>query len=182
LILNPLRDDKEAEILLKEAMAAFKSNPDRFMAAPKWFQDLYIKAFNFAAKAHKDQKVPGTDLPYIVHLVLVSMEIMAVLAVEDGLDGDLAIQCALLHDVIEDTDTTFEDVLRVFTPDIAYGVLALTKDDEVGSDIEDKHERKKLMVTDSLNRIPVKASKSRIDQSCYRFKKRWPDHFRRRNR
>ena len=67
---------------------------------PGWSQEKYIKAYNFAAEAHKGQKVPGTDLPYIMHLSLVSMEIMAALSVENDLDGDLAIQCALLHDTI----------------------------------------------------------------------------------
>jgi (p)ppGpp synthase/HD superfamily hydrolase len=94
----------------------------------RWSQDLYIKAFMFAVEVHKDQKVPGSDLPYIVHLALVSMEVMAALSVEDGLDGDLAVQCALLHDVVEDTDTTIEDVYKKFGPEIARGVRALTKD------------------------------------------------------
>ena len=55
----------------------------------KWSQDLFIKEQNFSRKAHQGQKVPGSDLAYIVHLNLVSMEIMAALWVEDGLDGDL---------------------------------------------------------------------------------------------
>ena len=119
----------------------------------KWSQDLYIKALKFVAKAHKDQKVPGSDMPYIVHLVLVSMEIMAVLSIEDGLDGDLAVQCALLHDVIEDTKVPYEEVKAEYGSAVADGVLALTKDDKVGSDIENKQEHKKLMMADSLNRI-----------------------------
>ena len=56
------------------------------------------------------------------------MEVIAVLAVEEGLDGDLAVQCALLHDAIEDTMTTFKDVAQEFGPLVARGVLALTKD------------------------------------------------------
>ena len=119
----------------------------------KWSQDLYIKALKFVAKAHKNQKVPGSNLPYIVHLNLVSMEIMAALSVEDGLNGDLAVQCALLHDVIEDADVPHEKVKSEFGSVVADGVLALTKDEKVGSDIEDKHKRKELMMADSLHRI-----------------------------
>jgi (p)ppGpp synthase/HD superfamily hydrolase len=119
----------------------------------KWSQDLYIKAHKFAAEVHKDQKVPGSDLPYIVHLALVSMEVMAALSVEDGLDGDLAVQCALLHDVIEDAKVTREKVEAKFTSAVADGVWALTKDDEVGSDIDDEWERKKLMMADCLKKI-----------------------------
>ena len=65
-----------------------------------WSQESYIKALLFAADAHNGQKVPGTELPYLTHLTMVSMEVVAALAVEDGLDGDLAILCALLHDVL----------------------------------------------------------------------------------
>jgi hypothetical protein len=75
-----------------------------------WSQEKYIRAYRFAAEAHNNQKFPGTELPYLVHVGLVSMEIMASLSHSDGVDGDLAIQCALLHDVIEDTEITFSEV------------------------------------------------------------------------
>jgi len=119
----------------------------------KWSQDLYIKAFMFAAEVHKDQKVPGSDLPYIVHLALVSMEVMAALSVEDGLDGDLAVQCALLHDVMEDGKVPHKKIKAKFKSAVANGVWALTKDDDVGSDIDNEWERKKLRMADSLNKI-----------------------------
>ena len=90
----------------------------------KWSQDLYIKAFMFAAEAHKDQKVPGSDLPYIIHLALVSMEVMAALSVEDGLNGDLAVQCALLHDVMEDPKVPYEKLEAKFRSAVADGVWA----------------------------------------------------------
>jgi (p)ppGpp synthase/HD superfamily hydrolase len=59
---------------------------------------------------------------------MVAMEVTAALAVEEGLDGDLAVQCALLHDVIEDTEITFQQVGQEFGPQVAHGVLALSKD------------------------------------------------------
>ena len=119
----------------------------------RWSQDLYIQAFMFAAEVHKDQKVPGSDLPYVVHLALVSMEVMVALSVEDGLNGDLAVQCAALHDVMEDPKVPYEIVEAKFTSAVADGVLALTKDDEVGLDIDNAWERKKIRMADSLNRI-----------------------------
>jgi len=63
-----------------------------------WSQDLYTKAYQYAAKAHNGQLLPGSELPYIVHLSLLSMEIMAALT-EDyrKFDGNLAIQCAFCH-------------------------------------------------------------------------------------
>ena len=67
-----------------------------------WDRESYIKACRFAAQAHRGQLIPGSDLPYLMHLNLVSMEILAALSTESGHNGDLAIQCALLHDTIED--------------------------------------------------------------------------------
>ena len=93
-----------------------------------WTQDDYIKAYRFAAQAHQGQIVPGTDLPYIMHLSFVSMEVIAALLTTDGYDGNLVVQCALLHDVIEDTPTTYEQVNREFGTHVAEGVLALSKD------------------------------------------------------
>lgn len=94
----------------------------------RWSQDLFIKACRFAARAHRGQTVPGTDLPYLLHLTFVAMETMAALAAEEGRDGDLAVACALLHDVIEDTGATFREVRAAFGRKVADGVLALSKD------------------------------------------------------
>ncbi len=94
----------------------------------KWDRDRYIAAYRFAARAHRGQLYAGTDLPYLMHLSFVSMEILAALAVESGYDGDLAVQCALLHDTIEDTATTYMDLASTFSPQVGDGVQALTKD------------------------------------------------------
>ena len=60
-----------------------------------WSQDTYIKAYRFAAEAHNGQLVPGTTLPYIMHVSFVAMEITAALSVEPVNNPDLAVQCAL---------------------------------------------------------------------------------------
>jgi len=96
-----------------------------------WSQENYIKALLFAANAHNSQKVPGTELPYLTHLTMVSMEVMAALAAEDGLDGNLAIQCALLHDVLEDTVLECERLKDTFGEAVVGGVQALTKNDSL---------------------------------------------------
>ena len=75
-----------------------------------WSQEKYIKALKFAAEAHNGQTVPGSDLPYIVHVTMVAMEVIAALAHEDGMDGDLVVQCALLHDAIEDAGISRDDL------------------------------------------------------------------------
>ena len=75
---------------------------------PIWSQEKYIHAYHFAAKAHRGQLYPGTGLPYLMHLSFVSMEIIAALAVEEVKHPNLAVQCALLHDVIEDTKIGYQ--------------------------------------------------------------------------
>jgi (p)ppGpp synthase/HD superfamily hydrolase len=90
-------------------------------------QELYARALAFSACAHGEQKTP-TGLPYVVHVASVAMEVMAALRAEPGHDEDLAIVCALLHDVVEDTPTTLLQVEAEFGARIAAGVAALTKD------------------------------------------------------
>ncbi|MDZ8104840.1 MAG: HD domain-containing protein [Nostoc sp. DedQUE12a] len=109
-----------------------------------WSQEAYIKAFRKAAQAHQGQKIPGSEIPYIMHLSFVSMEVIAALNVEKQRDANLAIQCAILHDIIEDTVTSFEEIKTEFGEAIANGVLALTKDNSL---------EKNLQMTDSLRRI-----------------------------
>jgi len=114
------------------------------MSSP-WSQAKYIQALKFAAGVHRGQTIPGSDLPYVVHAAMVAMEVLAVLAREDGLDGDLAVQCALLHDVIEDAGVSHANIAAAFGPAVADGVLALSKN---GS-LESKTQR----MADSLKRI-----------------------------
>ena len=96
------------------------------MPASAWSQELYIKAYRFAAHAHRWQRVPGTPLPYIMHLSFVAMEIMAAASVAHIGDADLALQCALLHDVLEDTMVRYDKLHERFGEAVAKGVLALT--------------------------------------------------------
>jgi (p)ppGpp synthase/HD superfamily hydrolase len=88
--------------------------------------DRYVAALRFAAERHRDQLVPGTQLPYLVHLVSVTSEVVAALAVEH--DADLATCAALLHDTIEDTGASRGDIAQAFGPSVAAGVEALSKD------------------------------------------------------
>lgn len=113
---------------------------------PLWSQEKYLKALNFASRWHLNQKIPGTDLPYIIHPVEVAMELIAGFKFEKKLtDPDLCIECGLLHDVIEDTEADYQTVLDEFGKKTADGVLALTKN----SDFSDKA----IAMKDSLDRI-----------------------------
>lgn len=109
-----------------------------------WSQEHYIKALLFAANAHNSQKVPGTELPYLTHLTMVCMEVISALSVENDLDGNLVIQCALLHDVLEDTAVEYERLKDTFGEAVLNGVQALTKNDNLLKDEK---------MADSLTRI-----------------------------
>jgi (p)ppGpp synthase/HD superfamily hydrolase len=113
--------------------------PDR-----PWSPDTYMRACRFAAEAHLGQLVPGTQVSYLMHLSIVSMEVIAGLRYEPEHDQELAVQCALLHDVIEDTAVTYDQVEAEFGPAVAAGVRALTKDSSL---------EKPLQMADSLDRI-----------------------------
>ncbi|MEZ4240452.1 MAG: HD domain-containing protein [Myxococcota bacterium] len=89
--------------------------------------ERYVEALRFAAAAHRDQRVPGTELPYLVHVVSVAAEVVAALPPRYDPAHDLAVQCALLHDTVEDTDRTVDDVAAAFGDDVARGVDALSK-------------------------------------------------------
>jgi (p)ppGpp synthase/HD superfamily hydrolase len=87
----------------------------------------YNKALNFAAAKHDGQKLPGTELPYLVHVVDVAMEVMIAGFQTAGFDLNLGVVVALLHDSMEDTDTSYNEVRTEFGEQVADGVLALTK-------------------------------------------------------
>jgi (p)ppGpp synthase/HD superfamily hydrolase len=114
------------------------------MQGENWSQDYYLKAYKFAAQAHLGQVVPGTAIPYLMHLTFVSIEVIGALRFEPGRDEDLAVQCALLHDVLEDTQTQYSDLSAQFGVQVAEGVLALTKDSRLP---------KEAQMQDSLRRI-----------------------------
>jgi guanosine-3',5'-bis(diphosphate) 3'-pyrophosphohydrolase len=109
-------------------------------------QTLYQEALKFAAAKHteKGQKVPGTDLPYVVHLSNVAMEIIVASADTGNFDLGFAVQVALLHDTLEDTSTVFGVLEHRFGVEIAKAVSALTKNKDLP---------KELRISDSLARI-----------------------------
>lgn len=90
--------------------------------------DLYVAALHFAAERHAHQKVPDSELPYIVHVTSVAAEVIAALGARPVASADLAVTCALLHDTLEDTPTSYAEVERRFGRAVADGVQALSKD------------------------------------------------------
>lgn len=114
-----------------------------------WSLDAWHDAWELAAEAHLGQTIPGREIPYLSHIGAVAMEVGWAIAarVESRpvTRPTLAIQCALLHDVVEDTEVTLEQITKRFGDDVARGVAALTKNPAVGD--------KPAQMRDSLARI-----------------------------
>ncbi len=86
----------------------------------KFDKEKIEKAYKFASEAHSDQKrVSG--LPYILHPVSV-----ACILVNLGMDTD-SVVAALLHDVVEDTEISLDDIRKIYGNDIALMIDGLTK-------------------------------------------------------
>jgi len=86
---------------------------------------LLLKALSFAAARHRDQRRKGShQAPYINHPI----EVATLIATVGGVDDVAVLQAALLHDTIEDTDATPEDIEREFGPDVRALVLEMTDD------------------------------------------------------
>ena len=83
--------------------------------------DIITKAFHFARQAHKGVRRLSGE-PYIMHPIAVAQ-----IACEEVGLGSTSICAALLHDVVEDTDYTTEDLANIFGPKIAQIVDGLTK-------------------------------------------------------
>jgi len=90
---------------------------------------LIRKAFDYAVDAHQDQRRKSGEA-YIFHPIAVAK----IVAGEIGL-GATAIAAALMHDVVEDTDITVEDIEREFNPKVAQLVAGLTKIAQVKKDM-----------------------------------------------
>ncbi len=101
---------------------AFRELLDSYLATKHRKKvEIITKAFNFAREAHKGVKRRSGE-PYIMHPIAVAR----IVCEEIGL-GSTSICAALLHDVVEDTDYTVEDISNLFGPKIAQIVDGLTK-------------------------------------------------------
>lgn len=106
----------------KQINAAFNELLDRYLESRHRKKvEIITKAFNFAKQAHKGVRRRSGE-PYILHPLAVAR----IACVEIGL-GSTSICAALLHDVVEDTDYTVEDIENLFGPKIAQIVDGLTK-------------------------------------------------------
>ncbi|MDR1498357.1 MAG: HD domain-containing protein [Puniceicoccales bacterium] len=115
-----------------------------FPAFPNGLQKVYQETIIFAAQRHEGQRLLRDGVPYLVHLCNVCMEIFFAASYTPGFNLLLAMRAALLHDVLEDTQTTQMELVEKFGDATAAGVKALTKDAALP---------KELQMVDSLRRI-----------------------------
>jgi GTP diphosphokinase / guanosine-3',5'-bis(diphosphate) 3'-diphosphatase len=100
--------------------------------------NLLMKALSFAARKHRKQLRKGSEpIPYINHPIAVAELIIRTGKIRDG----DTIAAALLHDTVEDTETTFEELEAEFGPVIAKLVAEVTDNKKLA-----KEERKRLQV------------------------------------
>ncbi|MGZ4049251.1 MAG: RelA/SpoT family protein, partial [Bacteroidia bacterium] len=115
---------------------------------------LIRKAFDIALEAHKNMRRKSGE-PYIYHPIAVAL----ICAEEIGL-GTTSIVCALLHDVVEDTDLTLDDIRRLFGDKEAKIIDGLTKISGVfdqGSSLQAENFRKMLLtLSDDVRVILIK--------------------------
>jgi guanosine-3',5'-bis(diphosphate) 3'-pyrophosphohydrolase len=106
--------------------------------------DLFKRALDFAARAHGTQTVPGSGFPYVVHVTKVATEALLGCLSAQGLEANFAVPVALLHDTMEDAGVSHTELVSAFGAQVADGVRALTKDEQVP---------KERRMTDCLARI-----------------------------
>jgi len=104
---------------------------------------LLLKALEFAARKHRDQRRKDRAAsPYINHPIALA----SVLTLEGGIADPNILAAALLHDTIEDTRTTYEELKAAFGPRVAKTVLEVTDNKR-----QRKHTRKRLQVEHAPN-------------------------------
>lgn len=113
-----LSADQEKKLIIREYRALLRSLKPKLKPGDK---ELLRLAFEMAADAHKTMRRKSGE-PYILHPLAV-----AKICVEEIGLGVRSTICCLLHDTVEDTDVTLEDIEKAFGPEISRIVDGLTK-------------------------------------------------------
>jgi len=120
---------------------------------------LVIKATQFAADKHKNQRRKDADAsPYINHPIALAN----VLSNEGGITDPVVLCAALLHDTLEDTETTADELRAHFGDEITSIVLDVTDD----KSIKDKQKRKELQVEQAPHIAPKAKLVKLADKIC----------------
>ncbi len=119
---------------------------------------LLLKALNFSAKKHSNQRRKGQDAtPYINHPIQVAEILWQI----GGIHDMIVIIAALLHDTLEDTDATTEEIERLFGKAILNVVLEVTDDKTLP-----KMERKRLQIQNAPHKSIFAKQLKLADKIC----------------
>ena len=119
---------------------------------------LLVEALAFAARKHHGQtRKDAAGTPYLYHPI----EVARVLAVEAGVDEVATLQAALLHDTLEDTQTTQEELVRHFGLEVA-GLVAEVTDDPSLPSAERKRVQRQQAPSKSARAALIRAA----DKTC----------------
>ena len=100
-----------------------------------------MRAIEFATDAHKAQKRKASGEPYIIHPI----RVLRILT-EAGITDDTVLIAAVLHDVVEDTSVTLDEITRVFGKRVSNFVFEVTNNPDLS-----KVDKKKAQVTKASN-------------------------------
>ena len=146
-----LGEEDEKKLILREYRALLRALKTKLKPGDKM---LLRNAFEMAAEAHKTMRRKSGE-PYILHPLAVAM-----ICVEEIGLGVRSTICALLHDTVEDTDITLQDVTREFGSEITKIVDGLTKISSVmdsnSSQQADNFKKILLTLTDDPRVILIK--------------------------
>mgnify|MGYP000309348014 FL=1 len=120
--MKPINHEKEKNEILNKYRSLLRSCADKTDKSDK---KIIRNAFDLAVNAHKDMRRKSGE-PYIYHPIAVAH----IAAKEIGL-GTTSIICALLHDVVEDTDYTLDDIEKIFGKKVSQIIDGLTKIQDV---------------------------------------------------
>jgi GTP diphosphokinase / guanosine-3',5'-bis(diphosphate) 3'-diphosphatase len=146
-----LNEEQEKKLILREYRALLRSLKPKLKPGDK---ELIRQAFEMAAEAHKTMRRKSGE-PYILHPLAVAQ-----ICVEEIGLGVRSTICSLMHDTVEDTDITLDDVQREFGTEIARIVDGLTKISNVidvnGSQQAENFKKILLTLTDDPRVILIK--------------------------
>ncbi len=117
-----------------------------------------LSAIAFAADKHRNQRRKDKDAsPYINHPIALAR----LLATTGGIDDLVVLQAAILHDTVEDTETTRDELAQLFGEKVASVVMEVTDDKSV-----DKARRKELQVEHAPHKSREAALVKLADKTC----------------
>uniref|UniRef100_A0A182QXF8 Guanosine-3',5'-bis(diphosphate) 3'-pyrophosphohydrolase MESH1 n=1 Tax=Anopheles farauti TaxID=69004 RepID=A0A182QXF8_9DIPT len=139
---------------------------------PEEILKIYTKCVNFAAIKHRNQRrLDKDETPYINHPIGV-----AYILTEAGVTDLEVLQAAILHDTVEDTETSFEEIESEFGPTVRSIVQEVTDDKSLP-----KQERKRLQIEHAATVSP-KAKLVKLADKIYNLRdlqrckpKNWTD-------